>query len=206
MIRVCFGYSLWWSLNILWHCLSLELEWKLTFTSPVANVEFSKFADTLTASLFRILNSSAGIPSPPLVLFPLMLPKAHLTSYSRMSGSRWVTTPSWLSTSLQSSLYSSFVYSYRLFLISCFCFVLTVSVPYHAHPCVKCSLDISNWAKESLVFPVLLFSSMYSHYSLKRLSYLSLLLWNSVFRWVYLSLSPLTFAFAQFYSFHKLAR
>ena len=26
-----------------------------------------------------------------------MLPKAHLTSHSRMSGSRWVITPSWLS-------------------------------------------------------------------------------------------------------------
>ena len=32
------------SLNILWHCLSLGLEWKLTFSSPVATVEFSKFA------------------------------------------------------------------------------------------------------------------------------------------------------------------
>ena len=47
-------------------------------------VEFS----TLTASSLRILNSSAGIPSPPLVLFIVMLPKAHLTSHSRMSGSR----------------------------------------------------------------------------------------------------------------------
>ena len=29
------------SLSILWHCLSLGLEWKLTFSSPVANAEFS---------------------------------------------------------------------------------------------------------------------------------------------------------------------
>ena len=29
-----------------------------------------------------------GIPSPPLALFVVMLPKAHLTSHSRMSGSR----------------------------------------------------------------------------------------------------------------------
>ena len=28
------------SLSILWHCLSLELEWKLTFSSPVATAEF----------------------------------------------------------------------------------------------------------------------------------------------------------------------
>ena len=32
------------SLIILWHCLSLELEWKLIFSSPVATAEFSKFA------------------------------------------------------------------------------------------------------------------------------------------------------------------
>ena len=32
------------SLSILWHCLSLGLEWKATFYSPAANAEFSKFA------------------------------------------------------------------------------------------------------------------------------------------------------------------
>ena len=47
-----------------------------------------------------------------------MLPKAHLTSHSRMSGSRWVITPSWLSGSWSSFLYISSVYSYHLFLIS----------------------------------------------------------------------------------------
>ena len=31
---------------------------------------------------------TTGIPSPPLALFIVMLPKAHLTSHSRMSGSR----------------------------------------------------------------------------------------------------------------------
>ena len=46
-----------------------------------------------------------------------MLPKAHLISSSKMSGSRWVIIPSWLSGSLRSFLYSS-VYSYHLFLIS----------------------------------------------------------------------------------------
>ena len=52
---------------------------------------------TFTASSFRIWNNSTGIPSSPLVLFILMLPKAHLTSHSRMSGSRWVISSSWLS-------------------------------------------------------------------------------------------------------------
>ena len=49
---------------------------------------------TFTASSFRMWNSSTGIPSPLLALFVVMLPKAHLTWNSRMSGSRWVITPS----------------------------------------------------------------------------------------------------------------
>ena len=48
---------------------------------------------TFTASSSRIWNSSTGIPSLPLVLFVVMLSQAHLTSHSRMSGSRWVITP-----------------------------------------------------------------------------------------------------------------
>ena len=66
---------------------------------------------TFTASSFRICNSSTGTPSPPLALFIVMLPKAHLTSHSRLSGSRWVITPSWLSGSWRSFLYTSSVYS-----------------------------------------------------------------------------------------------
>ena len=48
--------------------------------------------------------------------------------------------------------------------------------------------------KRSLIFPLLLFSSSYSHCSLKK-AVLSLLavLWNSAFSWIYLSLSPLLF-------------
>ena len=74
---------------------------------------------TFTASSFRTWNSSTRIPSPPLAFFVVMLPKAHLTSHSRMVGSRWVRviTPSWLSGSWRSFLYSSSVYSCHLFLI-----------------------------------------------------------------------------------------
>ena len=103
------------SLNILWHCPSLGLEWKLTFSSPVATAEFSKFSDILATSSFSIFNSSAGIPSLPLAFFVVMLPQAHLTSHY---SSRWVTTPLWLSRSLKPFLYSSSVYSCHLFLIS----------------------------------------------------------------------------------------
>ena len=54
-----------------WHFPSLGLEWKLTFSSPVATAEFSKFAHILSAAPYtalslRILSSSAGVQSPPL--------------------------------------------------------------------------------------------------------------------------------------------
>ena len=54
------------------HCWVFQICW---------HIECSTF----TASSFRIWNSSTGIPSPPLALFVVMLPKAHLTSHSRMS-------------------------------------------------------------------------------------------------------------------------
>ena len=61
----------------------------------------TKFAHILCAALshhhLRIWNSLAEILSPPLALFVVMLLKVHLTSHSRIFGSRWVITPLWLS-------------------------------------------------------------------------------------------------------------
>ena len=65
----------------------------MIFSSPVATAEFSKFGSILSAALsqhhlsgFEI--AQLDIPSPPLALFIVMLSKAHLTSHSKMSGSR----------------------------------------------------------------------------------------------------------------------
>ena len=99
------------SLSILWHCLSLELEWKLTFSNPVATAQFSKFAGIWNAALSQ--HHLSGL-SPPLALFIVMFPKAHLTLHSRMSGSRWVIIPAWLSRSLRPFFYSSSVHSCHL--------------------------------------------------------------------------------------------
>ena len=88
VVRIFFGIALLWDWNknwpfpVLWPLLSFPICW---------DIECSTF----TASSFRIWNSSTGIPSPPLALFVVMLPKAHLTLHSRMSGSRWVITSSW---------------------------------------------------------------------------------------------------------------
>ena len=98
-----------------------------------------------------------------------MLPKAHLTSHSRMSGSRWVTTPSWLSGSWRSFLYSSSVYSCHLSLIS--------SVSVRSIPFLSFIVPIFVWniplvslifLKRSLVFPILLLSSISLYWSLRK--------------------------------------
>ena len=78
----------------------------------------------------------------------MMLPKAHLTSHSRRSGSRWVITPLWFSGSLRSFLYSFSVYSCHLFLLSS---ASVRSIPFLSfidHLRMKCSLGISNFLEE----------------------------------------------------------
>ena len=151
---------------------------------------------TFTASSFRIWNSSTGIPSPPLALFIVMFPKAHLTSHSRMSGSRWVITPSWLSGWWSSFLYRSSVYSCHFFLItsvSVIIFYLNI-IPFLSfiEPIFAWNVPLVSliFLKRSLVFPIVLFSSISLHWSLRK-AFLSLLaiLWNSAFKWEYLVLS-----------------
>ena len=105
----------------------------LLFTAICKASSDSHFA-SLHFVFLGISNMSIGIPSPPLALFIVMLPKAPLTSYSRMSGSRWVITPSWLSGSGRSFLYSS-VYSCHLFL-----YLVVLLGPYHFCPLLSPSL------------------------------------------------------------------
>ena len=72
-----FGVALLWDWNENW---PFPVLWPL-LSFPDLLVYFS----TSTASSFRIWNISAGIPSPPLALFVVTLPKAHLTLHCRMS-------------------------------------------------------------------------------------------------------------------------
>ena len=111
---------------------------------------------TFTASSFRIWNSSTGIPSPPLALFVVMLPKAHLTSHSRMSGFRWVITPSSLSGSWRSFLNSSSVYYWLMFLISSTSvrsiLFLSLIVPIFAWNCISNFLEEIFSLSHSIIF------------------------------------------------------
>ena len=117
------------------HCWVFQICW---------HIECSTF----TASFFKIWDSSTEIPSPPLALFVVMLSKAHWTSHSRMSGSRSVITPSWLSGPLRSLLYISSMYSCHLSE-----YLLLLLGPYHFSPFLcsslyEMSLGISNFFQE----------------------------------------------------------
>ena len=157
------------------HCWVFQICWHIDY-------------NTFTASSFRTWNSSTGIPSHPLALFIVMLPKAHLTSHSRMSGSsEWSYHNDYLGHE-DLFLYTSSVYSCPLFFIS------SVSVRFIQF--LSCIVPIFAWnvplvylifLNRSLVFPIQLFPSTSLHWSLKK-PFLSLLaiLWNSAFKWVYL--------------------
>ena len=136
---------------------------------------------TLTASAFRIWNSSSWIPSPPLVSFIVMLPKVYLTSHSRMSGSRWVITPSWLSGSWRSFLNSSSVHSCHLVLMSS-ASVRSLPFMFFIVPIFAWNVPLASLIllKRSLVFPILLFPSISLHWSLRRLPHLSLLFFGTL--------------------------
>ena len=171
-----------WPFPVLWPLLILQICW---------HIECSTF----TAWSFRIWNSSTRIPSPPLALFVVMFPKAHLTSHSRMSGSRWAITPLWLSGLWRSSLYSSSVYYCHLFLIS--------SAPVRSIPFLSFIEPIFAWnvplvslifLRDLSVFPILLLSSISLHWILRKaFLFLFAILWDSAFKWEYLSFSPLFF-------------
>ena len=146
----------------------------------MAAAEFSKLADecsTFIASSFRIWNSSAEIPSPPIALFVLILPKIHLTLHSKLAGSRWVTTPLWLFASLRSFLYSSFMYSFYLFLISS-ASVRSILFLFFIVPILPWNVPFKSliFFKRSLVFPFYCFPLFLCIAHLGKLSYLLLFL------------------------------
>ena len=134
-----------WPFPILWLLLSFQI---------CCNFECRIFI----ASSFRIWKNSTGIPSPPIALFIVMLPKAsswlHIPGY--MSDQL-----AWLSGTWRSVLYSSSVYSCHLFLIS--------SASVRSIPFLSFIVPIFAWSvplvylvllKRSLEFPLLLFSSI----------------------------------------------
>ena len=159
------------SLNILWHRLLWDgnENWPLPALWPLLSfpnllVYWVQHFDSI---IFRTWNSSAGIPSPPLALFIVMLPNAH-----------WVQTPGclalgewlWLSGSWRSFLYSSSVYS---------CYLLISSDSVRPIPFLSFILPIfASWYfqcswRDLCSFPLYCFPLFLCIDHLGRLSYLS---------------------------------
>ena len=144
------------------HCWVFQICW---------HIECSTF----TASSLRIWNSLTGIPSPPLALFIVWLPKAHwlhIPGYLALGEIMLL----WLSGSWRSFLYSSSVYSCHLFLTSS---ASVRSIPFLSFivPTFAWNVPLASliFLKRSLVFSFLLFSSISLHWSLRKVPYLSLL-------------------------------
>ena len=167
------------------HCWVFQICWHLK-------------CSTFTASSFRIWNTSAVIPSPTLTLFVVMLPKAHLTSHSRMSGSRWMIMPSWLSRSWRSFLYIYAVYScYLLLIFSASIWsipFLSFIVPIFAWnvPLVPNFLEEISSLSHSIVF--LYIFALITEEGLSLLGFL----WNSAFKSFLFSFA---FCFSSFHSY-----
>ena len=118
------GIAVLWDWNENW---PFPVLWPLLSFPNLLAYWVQHFHITFT-SLFRIWNSSTGIPSSPLALFIVMLPKAHLTSHSRTSGSWWVITQSYYLSC--KDLFCTVLLCILATLLNmlCFCLVPTISV------------------------------------------------------------------------------
>ena len=110
-----------------------------------------------------------------------MLSKVHLTSHSRISGSRWVISPLWLSGSWRSYLYSTSVFSCHLVLISS---ASVSSIPFLSfiEPIFAWNVPLISliFLRRLLVFPILLFPLFFRIDHWGRLSYLSQLFFGTL--------------------------
>ena len=212
---MCEVSKLYSSSNILCYCPSLGgWNWPFLVLLPL---QFSQICwhfeySTLTASYFRIWNSSAGIPSAPLALFIVMLPKSHLTSHSRMSGFRWVTTLRNYPDHYDGSLYSSSVYSCHFLIF--YDSVRSLSFLSFIVPILAWNVPLISpiFLMRSLVFPIPLFSSncfplFLFTVHLRRASYLSFLVSGTLHSVVYVFLLyPLPFvSFLNIFAFSNFS-
>ena len=140
-----------------------------------------------TASSFRILNNSDGIESPPLALFIVM--------------PNWLHTPGCLTVGEWPHHFGYLGHCFFAAGYSC-CYFLISSASVKPLLFLSFIVHILEWhvhlispifLKRSLVFSVLLFSSISLHCSLRKAFSLLAIPCDFAFKWVYLSPSPLPF-------------
>ena len=100
---------------------------------------------TLAAS-FRILNNSAGIPSPPLTLFIIMFPEAHLTSFILIHGPK---IPGFYAIlffrASDFTVTTRHIHSWVLFPLWCSCFILSGAI--NVSNSLHCSILDTFWQR-----------------------------------------------------------
>ena len=168
-----------WPFPILWPLLSfpnLLAYWVQHFHSIIfQDLKFLNWNSTTSTSFF----CSDAFWGPPDFIF-------------QVSGSRWVITPSWLS----GSWFGTVLLCTLATSSNIFCFCRAMSFLFFIVPIFAWNVPLIPliFLKRSLIFPILFFPSISVHYSLRK-SFLSLLalLWDSTFKWVYLSFPPLPF-------------
>ena len=146
---------------------------------------------TFTASSFRIWNNSTGIASSLLALFVVMLPRAHLTLIPGcLALGQWSHHRDYLGREVF-FLYSSSVYSCHLILSS----ASVRSIPFLSfiEPIFAWNVPLVSLIilRRSLVIHILLFSSIFALITEEGFLISSCYFWNSAFKWVYISSSPL---------------
>ena len=145
---------------------------------------------TFTASSFRIGNCSTGIPSPPLAMCIVIIPK-YLLDFAFQDV--WLLVGDHTIMVIWVMIFFAQFCVFFPPLLNIFCFFrsipfLSFIVPIFSWKVLLVSLI---FLKRSLVFSIILFPLFLCIDHWGRLPYLSFLfLWNSAFRCVYLSFSP----------------
>ena len=103
-----FGIAFLWDWNENW---PFPVLWPL-LSFPSLLVYWMKHFHSIIFQHLKYLNCNSNTSTS---LFVVMLPKPHLTSHCRISGSKWVISSLWLSGPLRYFFYSTSVYSCLLF-------------------------------------------------------------------------------------------
>ena len=190
VVWLFFGIAFLWDWNENW---PLPVLWPL--------LSFSDLLAYFTTSSFRIWNSSTGIPSFPLALFEVMLRPTWLCNSEHLALGEWSHHRDYLDREDLFYIVLPCIFCH-LFLISSasvrFIPFLSFIVPIFAGKVPLVSLI---FLKRSLVFPILLFSSISLHWSLRK-AFLSLC--YSLELCIYMGISFLlsfAFSFSSFLSY-----
>ena len=161
-MQLCGSSSILWDWNEYW---PFPVLWPLLSFPNLLHIECSTF----TAPSSRIWNSSTGFPSPPLALFAVTPPEAHLPWHSGcLALGEWSHDRGYLG-------HEDLFCIVLLCILATFCLISSASVrsiPFLSfiEPLFARNIPLVSliFMKRSLVFLILLFSSISLHWTLRK--------------------------------------